>query len=466
MAHRPLQPLPASRLAAAACLVLSGATALAAPAQPVDEAARLRDSALRGSGALATVTELVTEVGPRLAGSAGDKAAVRWASARLARAGLSEVHTLAVTVPHWVRGTASALLEGSPARPLAVVSLGGAPGTADEPLRAELVVLADFKALQALPADALSGRIAYVANRMRHGDAHHAYADAVIARNEGPALAARKGALAYLLRSVGTDEGRTPHTGMTEFPAGVTPIPALAVSAADADLLERRAAAGPAPVVTLQSSARLLAPEPSADVVGELTGDGTLPGVVLVGAHLDSWDLAEGAQDDGAGVAIALATLERIRALGLRPHRTVRLVLYANEEQTGTGAVAYAEAVTRLNEPHVAALEADFGGGRVTDLRVDATLAAGRWVGTLVTALKPLGIRRAPGPAQGGADLRELKDRGVPVVDLVQDGTHYFDVHHSANDVVSTLNAADLDQAVAAYAATVWLLANEADLAR
>ena len=465
MVHRPLPPLPARRLAAAACLVLSAAVALAAPA-PLDDAARLRDSAMKGSGALATVTELVTEVGPRLAGSAGDRAAVRWATARLSRAGLSDVHALPVTVPHWVRGTASAVLEGSPARPLAVVSLGGTPGTGDEPLRAELVVLADFKALEALPAEALSGKIAYVANRMRRGDAHRAYADAVIARNEGPALAASKGALAYLLRSVGTDEGRTPHTGMTEFPAGLTPIPALAVSAADADLIERRAAAGPAPVVTLQSSARLLAPEPSADVAGELAGDGTLPGVVLIGAHLDSWDLAEGAQDDGAGVAIAIATLERIRALGLRPHRTVRIVLYANEEQTGTGAVAYAEAASRLNEPHVAALEADFGGGRVTDLRVDATLAAGRWVGALATALKPLGIRRSPEPAHGGADLKELKDRGVPVVDLVQDGTHYFDVHHSANDVVSTLSAADLDQAVAAYAATVWLLANEADLAR
>ena len=422
-------------------------------------AARLREAASRGSEAYALVSGLTTEVGPRLAGSAGDRAAVHWALARLQALGFANVHSQPVTVPLWVRGEASVHLDGDPDRPLSVASLGHSVGTPDEGLTAEVVSLADLKALAALPDGSLAGKIAYIGNRMERRRDGGGYGPAVAARADGPSVAATKGAVAFLLRSVGTDTNRLPHTGMTEYARGVTPIPALALASPDADLIERRLASGTVRA-TVHSSARHLEPVASANVIGELPGDGSLPGVVLLGAHLDSWDLGEGAIDDGAGVAIAIATAREIAKAGLHPRRTIRVVLFAQEEAGGLGAKAYAEDVLARHERHVAALEADSGGGRVYAFR--HALAAGRdaeFAG-LLEVLKPLGVVSEGSGAHGGADLRLLHEHGVPVFDLAQDSSAYFDVHHTANDTLAQLNAADLDQVVAAFAATTWLLAN------
>lgn len=452
---------PLSVIALFACAALQpalGAEAGPFAAADLGAASQLRDRARAGSGAFEIVASLTTEVGPRLSGSAGDAAAVVWAERLLRDAGFANVRTEPVTVPHWVRGDASVILAGTPARPLVAAALGGSSGTPDEGLAGEVVRFADLAALRAAPAGSLSGRIAFVAKRMTRSRDGHGYGETVDARVEGPSVASAAGASAFLLRSVGTDHDRVAHTGITQY-GTAAPIPAVALSNPDADLLERRLARG-TQTVQVRVTARTLPPAQSANVIGEIVGRDHPEQVVLLGAHLDSWDLGEGAIDDGAGVAIVTAAARTILAAGHAPRRTIRVVLFAHEEGGGNGARAYAEHTAGATEPHVAALEADFGGGRVYGLRNGAAPAVASRLGPLLKVLAPLGIGDLGPGARGGADIGALRARGVAVFDLSQDGSRYFDIHHTANDTLSALDAADLDQVVAAYAATAWLLAD------
>ena len=464
---------PAAGIALRACLLLPALAlgprlhaATAAPGTAVfsaadqKTAATLRDRALAGSDAYALVGSLTGEVGPRLAGSPGDRAAVAWAQAKLTELGFARVRIQPVTVPHWVRGEASVVLAGNPPRALVCASLGGSIGTPDEGLSAPVRRYAGLAALKAAPEGSLAGQIAYVSARMPRSRDGAGYGPTVEARNTGPAIAAAKGAIGFLLRSVGTDHDRIAHTGITEHAADTAPIPAIAISNPDADLLDRRVASGGAVTVTLRSSARTLPPALSANVIGEIIGRERPDEVVVLGAHLDSWDLGEGAIDDGAGVAIVTAAARTILAAGEAPRRTIRVVLYAYEEGGGAGSQVYAHATAGTPEPHYAALEADSGSGRV--FRVKSAVAAGNEaaLASLVRVLAPLGIVAERGQAHGGADIAPLHERGVPVFDLGQDATTYFDVHHTANDTLAQIDRKDLDQAVAAFTATAWLLAN------
>lgn len=436
-----------------------GATPATFGAADLRIAAGLRDTAMAGSDAYAIVTSLTTQVGPRLAGSPGDRAAVAWAQAKLAELGFVHVHAEPVTVPHWIRGEASVTLQADPSRPLVVAALGGSVGTPDEGLTAPVVRFDDYAALKAAAPGSLAGRIAYVAKRMPRSRDGRGYGASVAGRTDGPAVASAKGAIGYLLRSVGTDHERIAHTGITMYGTDAPPIAAVALSNPDADLLDRRIAAGETPTVTMRVTARTLAPVLSANVIGEITGSEHPEEVVVLGAHLDSWDLGEGAIDDGAGVAIVTAAARTILASGHAPRRTIRVVLYAHEEGGGAGAQAYALSTQAAVEPHYAALEADFGSGRVFQLRSSVAPGLEATVGALARVLAPLGVTYAGGGAHGGADIGPLRERGVPVFDLGQDGTFYFDVHHTASDTLAQIDEKDLNQAVAAYAATAWLLA-------
>jgi hypothetical protein len=454
---------------AAVCLAAAYLTAAPAPDQapasaplPADlraTAERLRDEALRGTGAYEIVRSLTVEVGPRLAGSPGDRAGVEWGLRTLKALGLENVRAEKVTVPHWQRGEAVGEILAPYPQPLALAALGGSVGTPEGGIEAEVLRVPSLEAFAALPPEAARGRIVFFDGRMERTRDGSGYGRAVPVRGAGPVEAARRGALAVLIRSVGTGNARFPHTGSLRYQDDVPRIPAAALAGPDADLLAAQLASGRPVSLRLRLGCRYLPDAESANVIGEVPGREKPEEVVLLGAHLDSWDLGTGAVDDGAGCAIVAEAARRIAALPRRPRRTIRVVLYANEEFGLSGARAYAEAHAAELPRHVMAAESDFGSGKVWGLagrvdpeRVEALAEVGR-------LLAPLGVEFLGNEARGGADLIPLAEARVPLADLRQDGTYYFDWHHTADDTLDKIDPKDLDQNVAAWAAFAYAVA-------
>ncbi len=283
----------------------------------------------------------------------------------------------------------------------------------------------------------------------------------MIARVQGAVFAARAGASAVLIRSVGTDENsRTPHTGTMRYDNMLTRIPAAALASADADDLESALASGKPVLVKLELGSRVRKGEyTSANVIGEFPGREFPDEIVAIGGHLDSWDLGTGAIDNGAGVAITMTAGAMIGRLAAPPKRTIRVIAFANEEQGIYGGKHYASTHADQLAQHVIAAESDFGGGRIWRLSSRVVESALPIVDQIHSVLEPLGIERGDNQAGGGADFSAMRDLGMPILALNQDGTKYFDYHHTAADTLDKLNAADLDQNVAAYAAMAWLAA-------
>jgi hypothetical protein len=447
---------------------LQPAAAPAASAEMRAGAAELQARALGGDGAWEIVSSLVTEVGPRFAGSPGDAAARAWAEAKLRALGFPKVWSEPVTVPRWVRGEERGAIVAPWPQPVAVVALGGSVGTAAGGLEAEVVEVDSLEALSALPDDAVRGKIVFVSTRMfRHPDGA-GYGAAVPMRTRGASEASRKGAVAVLIRSVGTDPNRLPHTGTTRYAEGVNPIPAAALSASDADLLERQLESGQPVRFRLELGCRMDGEAESANVFGELRGRERPEEIVLVAAHLDSWDITPGAQDNGTGVALAIeaARLAAGASPDGGPKRTIRVWLTANEEFGLSGARAYVVAHEAEADGHVLATEADAGGGRVLRFTTRFAPADEAAAKELAMLLLPLGVPLAEGDADGGADLSRLTVFGVPLVDLRVDGSRYFDVHHTANDTLLQIDREALRQSTASLATLLWWAANrEARLA-
>jgi len=416
----------------------------------------LRQKALADTTAWNLLESLTTEVGPRLAGSPADAAATSWALAKMGELPFDRVWREEVTIPLWQRGEAHAAITSPFPQPLIVTALGFSPGTPAGGVEAEVVEFSDLAALQAAEPQKLLGKIAFInrsMERMRDGSG---YGPAVAARAKGAEIAAGKGAIAFLLRSVGTDSHRLPHTGMQQLSPDRLPIPAAALSVPDAEQLARALKRGPVSL-SLFLGCRLLGEATTYNVLGEILG--REKGIVLLGAHLDSWDLGTGAVDDGAGVAIVLAAASLVAKLG-RPKNSVRVVLFAAEEIGIFGGRAYAEAHADELSRHLVAAESDFGAGRI--YRFDSALpgSAKAPLEAIAAALAPLGIERG-GKAQGGPDLGPMAARGVPVVTLAQDGSDYFDLHHTANDTLDKVDPKALAQNVAAYAVFTALAAED-----
>ena len=282
------------------------------------------------------------------------------------------------------------------------------------------------------------------------------------ARTAGPSIAASKGAIGYLIRSVGTDSHRFPHTGSLRYREDAPKIPALALSNPDADQIERIAAEGKALEVRVWVDSSTVPAAESGNVVAEIVGWENPEEIIVIGAHLDSWDLGTGAIDDGAGVGITMAAMALIKEAGLAPRRTIRLVLWGAEEVGLLGAVAYRDRYADELDQHVIGSESDFGGGRVWKVTAASQTEAGdQLFAEMVRLLTPIGI--APGSSDqpgGGPDMSPLIAAGVPSLRLHQDGRDYFDLHHTADDTVDKLDAASLDQNVAAFAVFAWLVAD------
>lgn len=444
-------------------LLLSvSATAQTLPPEIAATASTLRDGAMQGTRAFEIVRSLTLETGPRLAGSAGDRAAVEWGVRTLKELGFQNVRADKVTVPHWERGTESGEIVSPWPQPVTLAALGGSMGTPEGGIEAEVVQVADMAALEAIDPAQVKGRIVFVNKRMRRAKDGSGYGEAVVSRGRGAIVAGQKGAVAVLIRSVGTDNNRTPHTGAMRYEDKGSRIPAAALSNPDADVLEGQMASGKPVRFRLKLGARYLPDAESANVIGEIPGREKPEEIVLLGCHLDSWDLGTGAIDDGAGCAIMIEAARRIGELKQRPRRTVRVVLFANEEFGLSGARGYAEKYAADLPKHILAGESDFGSGRVwqADSRVSAESLP--LFDEIVKLLAPIGVERGDNESGGGADLSPMAPARVPVAGLNQDGTYYFDWHHTANDTLDKIDSKDLDQNVAAWA-TVAYAAAEVD---
>ncbi len=428
-------------------------------------AAKLRDEALRGTEAYDIVRSLTVEVGPRLAGSEGDARAVAWAAKKLSALGFQNVRAEPVQVPHWERGRNAGTILAPWPQPVALTALGGSAPTPSGGLEAEVLGLASLEELRDLDPARARAKIIFIGKRMERKPDGSGYGAAVRMRGAGAGEAAKKGAAALLIRSVGTDSNRLPHTGAMRMVAGEPTVPAAALSAPDSDLLEAQLASGHTVRFRLELETKRFPDAPSANVIGEIPGRdaGTeKEEFILLGAHLDSWDLGTGAIDDGAGCAIVIETARRIGRLppAERPRRTIRVVLYANEEFGLSGAIAYAAAHAAELPRHFAAAEADFGSGKVYRIKTRVAADALPGFARIAEIAKPLGVEFSTlNDSSGGADISTLAPANVPVISFDQDGTEYFDIHHSANDTLDKVDPKDLDQVVAAWSSVIYAVA-------
>jgi hypothetical protein len=437
-------------------LLLVGAPA-SADVDPVP--ARLAGGALLGARALSIVQSLTDGIGPRPAGSPAAARAVEWALAEMRAAGLRNVRREPVKVPHWVRGAEAAEIVGDTPRRLRVAALGGSVATPADGLTAEVLEVASVDELKAAGARA-QGKLIFYNKAMPRSRGFDGYGAVVGLRSRGAVEAARLGAVGVLLRSVGTGAFGLPHTGGMRYDDQVARIPAAALAAEDAELLHRRIAGGEAVRVKLRLESERQPEVESANVVGEIPGRGRPEEIVLIGAHLDSWDLGPGALDDGAGCAIVLETARLLAALTPAPRRTVRVALFMNEEFGLSGARAYAEAHKAELARHAAAMEADSGAGRPLGFAVVGGAPSLAQVHALAAPLARLHLDEVSATDEAGADLIPLQSLGVPVLGVSQDMSGYFDWHHTASDTLDKIDAAELTENVIAFAVMAHALAD------
>ncbi len=448
------------------------ATALAAPLlsqEPAnladhyrDTANKLIDAALIDHDGLDQLSYLCDRIGNRLSGSQGLEKAIAWAAAQMKADGLVNVATPLVKVPHWVRGAESAALLEPVAHPITMLGLGGSVATPKKGITAEVLPVSSFDELEKKGHDAVQGKI------VLFNVPYEGYGRTVAYRVSGASRAAHLGAVAVLMRSVTPVSLQSPHTGAMEYSLGAPKIPAAAVTIEDATLIQRLADAGNTVKVHLEMEAHMLPDADSANVIGEIPGAEKPEEIVVMGGHIDSWDVGSGAQDDGSGIMTTLAAAHLIVKLGLHPRRTLRVVFWTNEENGGAGGLAYREWIGDRVSNHVAAIEMDGGAEKPTGFgitgRGDAQTILGkvRDIGKLLDRIDAGSIQSGG----GGADIAPLMKDGVPGLAVRTVGTHYFDWHHSPADTVDKVKPEDLRANIAAMAVMAFILADMPDTLR
>jgi hypothetical protein len=460
-----MRHLPAALLAASLSLAIGTACATTAdtliPDSAVKTAEQLRDKAMADDTGYRIVSSLTTEIGPRMAGSAADARARDWAIAKFKALGYDKVYTEAVSYPLWVRRSEHGAIVAPFPQPMVLTALGYSPGTPKGGLTAQVVKFDSLDALKAASPASVKGRIVYIGFRMKRAKDGHDYGMGSAVRTAGPVIAAAKGAAGYLLRSAGTDaDERIAHTGVTGFTNPAKAIPAAALSNPDADQLERVLAYGKPVKVRLDLDCGIEGQYTGANVIGEITGGKHPEQVVAIGGHLDSWDPGTGAIDDGAGVAIAMAAGKLIHDLPQRPDRTIRVIAFANEEMGLWGGRAYAKKHAADVARFVLGTESDFGSGPVWRMSASVKPQARAAIKQIADVLAPIGVAYAPDrPGGGGSDLSQMHGKGMAALTLTQDGTTYFDWHHTANDTLDKVDPKELAQNVAVYAAFSYMAA-------
>jgi Zn-dependent M28 family amino/carboxypeptidase len=424
----------------------------------IENAKRLIARGLQDEIAYELVESLTTEVGPRQGGTEAEARARAWSVPKLKRLGFKNVRIETYDMPAWTRVSERAAIVSPFPQPLIVAALGNSPSTPEGGVEGAVARFGTLAELKAAPLKGYEGKILFVDEPMTRTQDGSGYGVAVAKRSAASVEAAKRGAAAALIRSVGTDAGRFAHTGNMRLVEGETLAPAAALSNADADILASAIARAKGPVrLSLDIKAARAEKAPSGNVVAEIPG--RTDEVVVIGGHLDSWDLGTGALDDAAGIAITTAAAKLIDALPGKPRRTIRVVYWGAEEVGLWGAKAYA--ASRKNElgRHFVAAESDFGTGRIWKFETRFGPEAAPVTKQILDVLRPLGVGPGGNDAGGGADVGPLREAGVPVIDLDQDGSTYFDFHHTANDTLDKIDREALKQNVAVWAATIYLLA-------
>jgi len=416
-------------------------------------AAHLIDEATRSQFAWNRLAALTDTVGHRLSGSPQLDRAIAWAVTEMKRDGLENVHTEKVMVPKWVRGAESAEIVTPSHHSIAMLGLGGSVGTPKEGIEAPVVIVHGFEELEA-HASELNGRIVLL------NVAFTNYPETSRYRRAGASRAARHGAVAVLVRSIGPDGLRLPHTGALDYAAGVGRIPAAAVSSEDADLIERMTARREKVVVRLKMDARTESDVESANVIGELRGRELPEEIVVVSGHLDSWDVGAGATDDGGGCVVAMDALRVMKTLGLRPRRTVRVVLWTNEENGGRGGVAYRDLHRAELGRHVAMIESDNGVFRPLGFGVAGSDAARRTVATIASLLAPIGASEVVSGGDGADIAPSVREAHILALSLEVDGTKYFTIHHTEADTIDKIDPVEMSKCAGAMAVMAYVLAD------
>jgi len=420
----------------------------------------LQKQALSDDTAYEIVEGLTTEIGARLAGTPDEARARAWAVKKLTELGFANVRIETFDMPVWVRGAETAEIVSPFPHKMHITALGNSASTGESGMEGEIAYFKTLADLQAIPDGSLGGKIAFVSHAMTRTQDGSSYGYFGGVRFFGPRVASQKGASAMIIRSVGTDYHRNPHTGQTNF-GKATPIPAGAVSIPDAENLERvikrSKALGQAVRVRLKMTPRNIGIQQSGNVIAEIPGSDPDAPMIVIGGHLDSWDLGTGAIDDGAGVAITTAAAKLIKEAG-QPKRTIRIVWYGAEEVGIIGGRAYAKKYGANG--HALAMESDFGAGRIYRVEFKLAKESEALQKKIATALAPLGIGPWPNPASGGPDHGPLVALGVGAIDLQQDGSDYFDLHHTPDDTLDKIDPAMLKQNVAAWATVLSIIAN------
>jgi carboxypeptidase Q len=437
--------------------------------QTLADLKRLQQEALNSDYAYKQVAHLANNIGSRLSGSAQTQRAVDYVASELKAIGC-EVQLERVMVPHWVRGEETAALVQFPGQAesttqkIVLCALGASVATPRDGITAEVVVANNFDELKALPRDKVAGKIVlfnypFDKQMAAEGRGNEAYGEAVVYRSDGPSAAARQGAVACLIRSVGGADYRLPHTGQTQYADDAPKIPAGAVTAEDADLIADLVRQGPVKM-KLVLTPQILPNVESANVIGDIKGSEHPEQVIIVSGHLDSWDLGTGAIDDGAGVAVSMEAANLIQKLHLKPKRTIRVIAWMNEENGSAGSKQYAKDHEKEWSNHFAAMEADGGAGHPVGINIKGKFEIKRLLAPVLAVLQESGAGGTNFAEHIGADIEPMEKAGVPAFSPIQDSRFYFNYHHTAADTLDKVVPKELAENSAVVAVTAYALAN------
>ncbi|MBM3443045.1 MAG: M20/M25/M40 family metallo-hydrolase [Bacteroidetes bacterium] len=432
--------------------------------QPSDSVAirRIAEEVLRHGRAYENLRILCKQVGPRLSGSPGAERAVQETARMLQEAGADTVWLQPCQVPHWVRGTGESsyvYLASGRRRPLQAVALGNSVGTPAKGVRGQVVEVRDFAELDRLGRPGVAGRIVFYNYPMdpTQVQTFRAYGQAGAYRGNGPSMAAKYGAVGVVIRSLASNVDAYPHTGSTRYNDSFPKLPAVTISTRDAEQLSAELRSGQVRELWFRTTAEMLPDVTSYNVVGEIRGTDFPDEVITVGGHLDSWDLGEGAHDDGAGCVQSIEVLRVMKALGIRPRRTIRAVMFMNEENGLRGGLAYAEAAKKDGKKHLFALESDAGGFTPRGFGFSGTPAQYQQFLSWRSLFQPYGASEFVNGG-GGADIGPMRPLGTALSGFTPDSQRYFDVHHAASDVFEAVSPRELHLGAGVMAGLVYLV--------
>ncbi|MER2995988.1 M20/M25/M40 family metallo-hydrolase [Pontibacter populi] len=421
------------------------------------------DNALTSTKSYEDLRYLTKNIGARLSGSPQAAAAVEWGKQVMDKMGLDRVYVQEVMVPHWVRGDKEIgrILSGQVgSTDVNIAALGSSVGTGETGLTAEVIEVHNFEELEKLGKKKVKGKIVFFNRAFDNTHVHtmNSYRDAVDQRGGGPVAAAKLGAVAVLVRSMANEIQEVPHTGNTRYQDGVDKIPAAAISTKGAEILSKQLKNDPNLKFYMRMTSENLPEVLSYNVIGEIKGTEKPDEIIVVGGHLDSWDLGEGAHDDGTGVVQSMEVLRLFKELGIKPKRTIRAVLFMNEENGLRGGRKYAEEAKAKGEKHIAAIESDAGGFTPRGFGIDGNDAQYAKTLTWKSLLAPYGLHELT-RGGGGADIGPLKGQGtVALIGFKPDSQRYFDYHHTDIDTFETVNRREMQLGAASMASLVYLI--------